>query len=74
MRDICWALALALSVEDGGDGMLKDGGRGRIFMDVVIFDDCDVDGIHRRSVAIRSRRNLTWQSMKPFRAHHVLLE
>lgn len=48
MRGIC--LALALSVEDGGDGMLKEGGRGRIFMYVVVLDDCDVDGIRRRSV------------------------
>lgn len=67
-------VGLILSVVDDGEGMLKEGGRGRIFMDVVVPHDSEVNGNRLRSVAIRSGRNLTWQSMKPFRAQHVLLE
>lgn len=71
-RRLCMALVLASLVQDDdGDGLLKDRGRQRIFMDEIVTDDCNVNGNRLRSVAIRSGRNLTWQSMKPFRAQQV---
>lgn len=43
-------------------------------MDVMVVDDYDVNGSRLGSVATRRSRNLTGQSMKPFKAQHVLLE
>lgn len=44
---------------DDGNGMLKNGGRWRVFMDVIVVDDYDVNGSRVHSVATRSGRNLT---------------
>lgn len=52
----------------------KREGEGGYLWIVVVLHDSKLNGNRLRSVAIRSGRNLTWQSMKPFRAQHVVLE